>query len=112
MPAEVIGYLKEDATSGEKRVLDLLSSSLPSDFYVYVECPLHDKKMERMPDFIILTTFGIVVLEVKDWVEILEADKFYAKIRSRAGAIYHKKSPVGQAREFAQILATKMQGVP
>jgi hypothetical protein len=110
--AEVVGYLKEDATSGERRVLKLLSNSLPPDFYVYVECPLHDEKMERMPDFIVLTTFGVVVLEVKDWVEILRADKFYVKIRSRSGAVYRKKSPVGQAREFAHILATEMQSVP
>lgn len=110
--AEVIGYLKEDATSGEERVLKALSHALPPDFQVYVECPLHHRGMERMPDFIVLTTFGVVVLEVKDWVEVLEADKFYAKIRSRQGTVYRKKSPVRQARRFAEILAGKLQDTP
>ena len=110
--AEVIGYLNEDATSGERRVLRALSDSLPRDFTVYVECPLHDENMERMPDFIILAPFGVVILEVKDWVYIVEADKFYAKIRTRSGGIRRHKSPVSGARGLAHILARKLERVP
>jgi len=72
---QIFGYLREDAaTHGEKLVFKKLSTSLPKDFYLYVECPLHDADMERMPDFIVLTNFGVIVLEVKDWVQIVEAD--------------------------------------
>jgi hypothetical protein len=110
--AEIIGYLKEDATSGEKRVLKALATALPRDFSVYVECPLHDDDMERMPDFIVLTNFGVVVLEVKDWVNIVEADKYYAKIHARSGKVHQQRNPVGAAREFAYILAQKLQQVP
>ncbi len=110
--ADVIGYLKDDATFGEKKVLKTLSSALPQDFQVYVECPLRHKGMERMPDFIVLTNFGIVILEVKDWVQIVRADKYYAEIRSRRGKIFKKKNPVRQARQFAEILASKLQDEP
>jgi hypothetical protein len=110
--AEIIGYLKDDATYGEKRVLEVLSQALPKDFVVYVECPLYHKGMERMPDFIVLTNYGVVVLEVKDWVEILRADKYHAEIRSRQGAVRRMKNPVGQVREFAHILASKLQDRP
>jgi hypothetical protein len=113
MMAEIIGYLREDkATAGEKRVLGSLTKSLPDDFTVYVECPLHDEDIERMPDFIVLTPFGVIVLEVKDWVEIVEADKYYATIRTRKGEVHRHKNPVNQARDFAHILARKLQKEP
>ena len=35
--AEVIGFLREDATHGEKGTLKLLSRNLPKEFTVYVE---------------------------------------------------------------------------
>lgn len=110
--AQIIGYLKVDATYGERRVLDVLSHALPKDFVVYVECPLYHKGMERMPDFIVLTNYGVVVLEVKDWVQVLKADKYYVEIRSRQGTVRRKKNPVRQARRFAEILAGKLQDIP
>ncbi|RLC74879.1 MAG: hypothetical protein DRJ03_31205 [Chloroflexi bacterium] len=111
--AKIIGHIREDqATYGEKRVLKTLASSLPADFYVYVECPLHDKDMERMPDFIVLTTFGVIVLEVKDWVWIIEADKSNVKIRTRKEKEHTHRNPVHIAREFAHILTQKLQQVP
>ena len=38
--AEVQGFLREDATHGERVVLKNLKNNLPRDFTVYVECPL------------------------------------------------------------------------
>ncbi len=111
--AEIIGYLREDkATFGEKLVLESLKTALPDDFTVYVECPLHDEDIERMPDFIVMTPFGVVVLEVKDWVEIVKADKYYATVRTRKGEVHRHKNPVNKARDFAHILARKLQEVP
>ena len=62
-----------------------LRSALSQEFCVGVECPLHHRDRERIPHFIVLTTFGVVILEVKDWVYIVSADKFYAQIRTRSG---------------------------
>ena len=64
--AEVIGFLRENATHGEKTTLQLLQENLPKEYSIYVEIPLHGQRDIRYPDFIILTNFGVIVLEVKD----------------------------------------------
>lgn len=84
MPAQVYGELRPDkSTYGEELVLKLLRNNLPKEFSVYVECPIHDSRMERYPDFIVLTNYGVVVLEVKDWVNIVGVDPHNAEIRTR-----------------------------
>jgi len=118
--AEIIGSLRPDkATYGEKQVLEKLKHSLPSDFTVYVECPLIQPRrrggrgeMRRYPDFIVLANFGVVVLEVKDWVQIESADKFHAFIRTRDGKTRKVRNPVEEAREFAMLLAEKLEEIP
>ena len=110
--AEVIGYLNDAATYGEKRVLDALRSSLPNDYSIYVECPLHDDDMERMPDFIVLTSSGVVILEVKDWVEVVQADQSDVRVRTLSGRIRPDRSPVVMARQYARVLAEKLQQRP
>jgi hypothetical protein len=110
---KVIGYLRPDrATYGEKLVLQKLEQSLPADFDIYVECPLHDESLQRFPDFIVLSNFGVVVLEVKDWVQIVGADKFNARIRDRQGRVRRERNPVLVARDFATLLAQDLQRMP
>ncbi len=118
--AEVIGSLREDkATHGEKVVLEKLRKSLPNDFTVYVECPLHQPsrrggrgEMLRYPDFIVLANYGVVVLEVKDWVQIINANKYSVQIRTRGGSTHKKPNPVEDARRFALLLAEELRTVP
>lgn len=110
---QMIGYLRENrATHGEKLVLKRLRTALPNDFYVYVECPLQDRRTQRFPDFIIVCNFGVVVLEVKDWVHIVEANKYNAKIRRRDGEITDKRNPVLDAKGYAELLADALQTIP
>jgi len=110
---EVIGYLRPDkATYGEELVLQTLQASLPSDFIIYVECPLHDGRLERFPDFIVLANYGVVVLEVKDWVQIVEIDKYHARIRDRGNRTRRERNPVHVARDYALLLADELQKVP
>jgi len=110
---QVIGYLREDmATHGEKLVLRRLRDSLPDDFTVYVECPLQHRRIQRFPDFIVLFQFGVVVLEVKDWVTVLSVDKYGATIRRRDGVINRRKNPVLEARDCATLLASELQTIP
>ena len=118
--AEIIGSLREDrATYGERIVLERLGKNLPKDFTVYVECPLHQPArsrgrgaIERYPDFIVLANYGVVVLEVKDWVTIVQADKFGAGIRGRDGRVRRERNPVETAREFALLLENELKEVP
>lgn len=110
---EVIGFLREDkATYGEKEVLKRLETGLPPDFSVYVECPILTDRMQRFPDFIVLTNFGVVVLEVKDWIQVTEFDKFNVKVFTKGGKQRLEKNPVLTARDFAIALNQQLQKVP
>ena len=106
--AEVIGFLREDATHGEKETLKLLSRNLPKEFSIYVESPLHEKREIRYPDFIILSNYGVTVLEVKDYVTVLNATPSGATIRTREGHERSVDNPVTQAREFAIVLSNEL----
>ena len=106
--AEVVGFLREDATHGEKATLKLLSRNLPKDFTVYVESPIHKKRDIRYPDFVVVTNYGVIVLEVKDWVTVLNADPGGATIRDRKGNQRFEHNPVTKAREFAITLSSEL----
>lgn len=107
--AQVIGSLREDkATNGEKAVLKLLKENLPKEYSVYVECPLPGKRNLNYPDFIILTNYGVIVLEVKDWVYVNKADRYTAQIFTRQNKIVEEKNPVDQARKYAVSLAQEL----
>jgi len=107
--ADVIGSLRNDATFGEKKVLQLLSDNLPKEFIVYVETPLHKERDIRYPDFVVLTNYGVLVLEVKDWV-VLEgrATPHGVTVRNRDGTTRHEPNPVNQARNSAIVLSQKL----
>ena len=92
--AEVIGFLRTDATHGEKQTLSLLGRNLPKEFTVYVESPIHKSRDIRYPDFVVVTTYGVIVLEVKDWVTVLKADPGGATVRDRKGKERFEPNPV------------------
>jgi hypothetical protein len=106
--AEVIGFLRDDATFGEKQTLKLLSRNLPKEFTVYVESPIHKKRDIRYPDFVVVTNYGVIVLEVKDWVTVVKADPSGATIRDRKGNQRFEHNPVTKAREFALTLSNEL----
>ena len=81
--ADVIGFLRKDATHGEKQTLSLLGRNLPKECTVYVESPIHKSRDIRYPDFVVVTNYGVIVLEAKDWVTVLKADPSGATVRDR-----------------------------
>jgi hypothetical protein len=110
--AQVYGFLRTDhATHGEKIVFKRLKENLPKEFSVYVECPLPGKRMHRFPDFIVLTNYGVIILEVKDWIYIERADRFGAQIRMRNNQPRKVGNPVSQAREIALLLAKELNNI-
>ena len=109
MSAETIGFLREDATYGEKKALKLLKQNLPKDFTIYVESPIHKTRDIRYPDFIVLTNYGMIVLEVKDWVMVTRADPSGATIRERSGGMHWEPNPVTKARKFAIDLSNELK---
>jgi hypothetical protein len=110
--AHVYGFLRDDkATYGEKTVLKLLKENLPKEFSVYVECPLPGKRVHRYPDFIVVTNYGVIILEVKDWIQVVRADRYQAEIRTRQNKNRREKNPVNQARDIAILLAQELRSV-
>lgn len=108
--AQIHGSLRDDkATYGEKVVLSHLEQNLPKEFAVYVECPLNDHRQLRYPDFIVSTNYGVIVLEVKDWVEILKATKYQVTLRTRENKIRTEGNPVETAREYAILLNNELR---
>jgi len=106
--AEVFGFLRDDATAGERITCNLLEKNLPKEFSLYVETPIRNLRNLRYPDFVILTNYGVIVLEVKDWVTVTKADPQGATIRTRSGETRFEHNPVGKARKFAIALSQEL----
>ncbi|WP_298008833.1 nuclease-related domain-containing DEAD/DEAH box helicase [Anaerolinea sp.] len=98
--AEVVGNLREHATEGEKRTLRFLRQNLPKEFTIYVEPQVFSTRDIRYPDFIVVSNYGYVVLEVKDWIQVEKADPHHVSIRTREGKTREEKNPVTIAREY------------
>jgi hypothetical protein len=110
--AEIFGFLREDATYGEKEVLKKLRYNLPREFSVYVECPLHTHRMQRFPDFIVVTNYAAIILEVKDWVQIVRADRFNVIVRMRNGQEMCHRNPLITTRDYALALEDNLRTIP
>ncbi len=114
--AEVRGELRENATYGEKETLRLLKQNLPDEYTIYVEVPIHKYREIRYPDFIILTDYGVIVLEVKDWVQIEKVEPTWAIVRNRNNETHTEPNPVTKARDMAialsEILNKKFHSEP
>lgn len=107
--AKVIGQPREGkATYGEKEVFRLLTKNLPNDFTVYAECPVTEERLDVHPDFIILTNYGFIVLEVKDWY-ITKADAYHAYVTTSSNESRKYPNPVETVRNYAQSLRNKFK---
>ena len=111
--AEVVGFLRRDlATWGEIQVNKCLSENLPDEYKVYIECPLPGNGILRFPDFSIVAEYGVIILEVKDWIMVEKCDRLTAVIRTRENESRTVTNPVLEAREFATLLASQLERVP
>jgi len=106
--AQVIGNLRPDATHGERETLRFLKQNLPKEYIVYVEPPLRAHRQLRYPDFVVLTNYGYIVLEVKDWVHIVKATPHQAVVAAH-GKERPEPNPVTQCREYALLLHQKIE---
>lgn len=108
--AQVIGQLREgNATWGEKEVLRLLEKNLPKEFFVYAECPIVEDRLDVHPDFIVLTNYGFIVLEVKDWKTIRNVDAYHAFVLLSSNEVKKFPNPVETTRNYAQSLKNKFR---
>ncbi len=106
--AEIVGDLRREATYGEKETLKFLRNNLPKEFTVYVETPIQKSRDLKYPDFTIVTNYGVIVLEVKDWVQIIQANPHHAIIRTRNNQERKENNPVDTARGYAITLSNEI----
>ncbi|MCS6872042.1 MAG: UvrD-helicase domain-containing protein [Anaerolineae bacterium] len=94
-------------TYGERLVCTLLEK-LPNrkHFFWRAEPRLNHQRTARLqPDFIVVGTYlGVLVLEVKDWVAILEATQDQVIVRQRDGKQVTQDNPVRIAQDYAHAL--------
>lgn len=90
---------------GDKRVFHALKN-LPSDCYVYAQPLLVHKSERREPDYVIVyKNWGVIVLEVKDWVNIKSIKRRGLEVyRTEKQRWEYETSPVDQARNAAFTL--------
>jgi len=95
---------------GDQLVYEVLQS-LPDDCIVYAQPTLVYKREVRYPDYVIVYhKWGVVVLEVKDWVDVVERDGDSACVRrSDTGLIERETSPVRQAKKAAEVLSNRLK---
>ena len=99
--AKVHGYLRDEATYGEKETLKFLEQKLPSDVNIFVEAKIIKDRGVSHADFVVLTNYGFIVLEVKDWVNIVRISPSTVEFLDRQNNRHHTSPPVDIAREMA-----------
>ena len=83
---------------------------LPDECIVYAGPKLVYQDRVRYPDFVVVYhQWGIVVLEVKDWTEVVDRDRKRARVRQRDGRLAWRESPVEQARAAAHVLNNMLE---
>jgi len=90
-------------TFGERNVSRLLEQ-LPNrkHFFWRAQPRLsHPRLAHLQPDFIVVGAYlGVLVLEIKDWVEVLEVDQERMRIRRRDGTVLEQENPVRIAQDY------------
>jgi hypothetical protein len=83
---------------------------LPDDYLIYAQKKLVHGSQERNPDYVIVhREYGVIVLEVKDWIKVEKRDDKNAWVyRYRVGKIEQTTSPVEQARQAAHVLIGRL----
>ena len=94
-------------TFGERNVGRLLEQ-LPNrkHFFWRAQPRLNHPRLTHLqPDFIVVGAYlGVLVLEIKDWVEVLEVDQDKMRIRRRDGTELEQENPVRVAQDYCYAL--------
>jgi len=83
---------------------------LPDECIIYAEPKLVYKHQVRYPDFVVVYhRWGVIVLEVKDWTDVVARDRKRARVRQRDRRLAWRESPVEQARTAAHVLNNMLE---
>lgn len=108
--AEIYG--KKGDMFGEHIVYTALLN-LPNDWLVYSQPTIVTDNGNRHPDFVVVhPELGLIVLDVKDWIEILDIERDKARIRQRDKSIEWRGSPVEQAKNHCFAISDELKKFP
>jgi hypothetical protein len=101
---------KED---GDRKVFEALKA-LSSECIVYAQPKLVHKSENANPEYVIVNkNWGVIVLEVKDWVQIDKIDRHSLKVyRTERHKWEEERNPLSQARNAAIILTNMLTEDP
>ncbi|MDX1991156.1 MAG: UvrD-helicase domain-containing protein [bacterium] len=106
--------LSEKQTYGEKLVENLLQQitrQQHTQYFFKREPQLFDERGRSWePDFVVVCAqYGVIVAEVKDWINIVSADQDKTIIIRKDGVQEEKENPVRTAKHYAHLLADKFE---
>ena len=101
------------STYGETLVADLLNNLPTKEYWFIAEPNIASKRSAyNHPDFVIVSArVGVIVLEVKDWVQIREANQREIIIERRDKSTSTEINPIKTAREYALNLAERFEEI-
>ncbi|MCQ3931661.1 MAG: hypothetical protein DPW16_14485 [Chloroflexi bacterium] len=104
-------FSQKPPTMGEKQIHQLLTKLPQNEFFHVAESKIVTKDgRESKPDFIIVARRrGVVILEVKDWVNLLEVTQKEVRIERRDGIRETKANPIVIAENYAYDLASRFE---
>jgi hypothetical protein len=95
------------STFSEKRISKLLERLPNRKYFFWHEQPRlnHARLKHLQPDFIVIgAKLGVVVLEVSDWIAVLEADQTRLRVQKRDGTVIEQENPVRIAQDYCFAL--------
>lgn len=109
--AEIYG--RRGDTSGEIIVHRELVN-LPNEWIIYSQPKIITDSGNRHPDYVILhPELGMIVLEIKDWLEIIDQTDDRAQVRRKKDKIIEwQTSPVKQAKNHCYIITDELKKFP
>src|SRR5262245_37923835 len=97
-------------TYGEKLIASLLAKFPTKQYFYKAQLHIPYRGNNLKPDFVIvLRNKGVAVVEVKDWVEILNADQESIEIRRRDGERMTQRNPALVVEEYAYALTDRFK---
>ncbi len=101
-----------EPTKGEKLVSALLSKLPKNEYYVCEEPMIYSNRQSAhiCPDFVVVNAWlGVIVLEVKDWVQLSRVDQQHVEIIRRDGVLDRHENPVLTALAYAHNLENRFK---
>lgn len=94
-------------TYGENLLAKLVSKLPKDEFFAIAQPRLIDRDGKGWkPDYVIISAqMGVIILEIKDWVSIVEADRETVTIQKRDKTLETLPNPVETAQNYAYVLA-------